>query len=313
MSPLHDMLHDAVLPTASTQRPLNYDSPLALKAFLDTYGLGMRKKFGQNFLINPGARKTLLDALELEPGDGVWEIGPGLGAMTWELLERGAWVKAFEIDPGFIQVLRTFFGTHPRFCLIPGDVLKTWAQAGEETYLLGNLPYTIGSRVLGTFIEENRLFTRMVVTVQRELAQRMRATPGSKDYSSFSVLCTSAYTIKPLSILKGASFYPVPHVESQGLRLELRTDVDPRLYPACFRALVRGLFASRRKTLNHNLYAFVASYIHTKPGILKDPAPITREVLERCGISGDKRAEVLGLEDFAALAAVLDHIKKTEL
>lgn len=309
MSPLHDMLYEAVLHTASTQAPLNYDSPLALKAFLETCGLGMRKKFGQNFLINPGARKTLLDALELEPGEGVWEIGPGLGAMTWDLLERGAWVKAFEIDPGFIQVLRTFFGTHPRFCLVPGDVLKTWPHAGEEKYLLGNLPYTIGSRVLGTFIEQNRLFTRMVVTVQRELAQRMRATPGSKDYSSFSVLCTSAYTIKPLSILKGSSFYPVPHVESQGLRLDLRTDVDPRRYPACFRPLVRCLFASRRKTIKHNVYGFVASYILTKQGISKDSARITREVLDFCGISGDKRAEVLGLEDFVALAAVLERIK----
>jgi 16S rRNA (adenine1518-N6/adenine1519-N6)-dimethyltransferase len=308
---LHE-IYDAVLHTASAQRPLNYDSPGALKAFLDIRGLGMRKKFGQNFLINPGARKTLLDALELEPGEGVWEIGSGLGAMTWDLLERGAQVKAFEIDPGFIQVLRDFFGTHPGFCLIPGDVLKTWHHAGEEKYLLGNLPYTIGSRVLGTFIEENRLFTRMVVTVQRELAQRMRARPGSKDYSSFSVLCTSVYTIKPLSVLKGSSFYPVPHVDSQGLRLDLRTDMDPRLYPACFRPLVRCLFASRRKTLKHNLYSFAASYILTKQGIPQDPAHITAEALDSCGIPGDKRAEVLGLEDFVALAAVLERIITVE-
>ncbi|MDR2796748.1 MAG: 16S rRNA (adenine(1518)-N(6)/adenine(1519)-N(6))-dimethyltransferase RsmA, partial [Treponema sp.] len=252
---------DAVLHTAPTQRPLNYDSPGALKAFLDAHGLGMRKKFGQNFLINPEARKFLLDALDLEPGDGVWEIGPGLGAMTWGLLERGVRVKAFEIDPGFIKVLTDFFGTHPQFCLIPGDVLKTWPHAGEEKYMLGNLPYTIGSRLLGDFIEGNRFFKRMVVLLQRELVQRMVARPGSKDYSSFSVLCRSTYTIKPLKVLKGPSFYPVPHVDSQGLRLDLRTDVDPRSYPPGFRPLVRRLFASRRKTVKHNLYPFVVSYI----------------------------------------------------
>lgn len=301
-------LIDEVLHTSPTQRPLNYDSPLALKAFLDAQGLGMRKKFGQNFLINPEARKILLDALEIGPGDGVWEIGPGLGAMTWGLLERGVQVKAFEIDPGFIRVLTDFFGAHPRFCLVPGDVLKTWPHAGEEGYLLGNLPYTIGSRLLGAFIEGNRFFKRMVVMLQRELVQRIGARPGSKDYSSFSVLCTSAYTIKPLKIVKGSSFYPVPHVDSQGLRLDLRTDVDPRSYPLGFRPLVRQLFASRRKTIKHNLYNFVVSYILQGVGTGAEAGYITEEALERCGIPGNNRAETLGLEAFVALATVLEDI-----
>jgi 16S rRNA (adenine1518-N6/adenine1519-N6)-dimethyltransferase len=269
----------------------------------------MRKKFGQHFLINPDARKLLLDALDFNPGDAVWEVGPGLGAMTWGLLERGALVKAFEIDPGFINVLQAFWGSHPRFRLIAGDVLKTWPQAGDEEYLLGNLPYTIGSRLLGVLIENNRLFTRMVVTVQRELVQRMGACPGSKDYSSFSVLCTSAYTVQPLKVLKGPSFYPVPHVDSQGVRLDLRTDVDPRTYPACLRPLVRHLFASRRKTIKHNLYSFIVSYILTK----QEAADRTQEVLAGCGIPADTRAEALGLEDFVAMAAALarDHPRFT--
>ncbi|MDR1985437.1 MAG: 16S rRNA (adenine(1518)-N(6)/adenine(1519)-N(6))-dimethyltransferase RsmA [Treponema sp.] len=305
---------DGVLHTTPAQRPLNYDSPRALKAFLDAHGLGMRKKFGQHFLINPEARKSLLDALDIGPGDGVWEIGPGLGAMTWGLLERGVRVKAFELDPGFIRVLTDFFGADPRFCLVPGDVLKTWPHAGEEGYMLGNLPYTIGSRLLGAFIEGNRFFKRMVVLLQRELVQRLRARPGSKDYSSFSVLCTSAYTIKPLHIVKGSSFYPVPHVDSQGIRLDLRTDVDPRAYPPGFRPLVRGLFASRRKTITHNLYNFVVSYILAPQGVPPgaEAAHITEEALKRCGIPGNKRAEALGLEAFAALAAVLEGIKNRE-
>ncbi|MDR2392583.1 MAG: 16S rRNA (adenine(1518)-N(6)/adenine(1519)-N(6))-dimethyltransferase RsmA [Treponema sp.] len=298
----------------TTSCPLNYDSPLAIKAFLDAQGLGMRKKFGQNFLINPGARKALVDALDLEIGVGVWEIGPGLGAMTWSLLERGVYVKAFEIDPGFIRVLTDFFGGRRRFCLVQGDVLKTWPYAGTEGYMLGNLPYTIASRLLGTLIERNRLFKRMVVVLQRELVQRMSARPGSKDYSSFSVLCTSTYTLTPLKVLKGTSFYPVPHVDSQGIRLDLRTDVDPCAYPPCFRPLVRQLFASRRKTIKHNLYDFVVSSILTKPGVAKgkEAVHITEEVLARCGIPGNKRAEVLELEDFLALARVLEWSKSNE-
>ena len=108
---------------------VNYDSPRELRAFLEGRGLGMRKKFGQNFLINPVARSRLLDALELSPGDAVWEIGPGLGAMTAGLLERGGRVTAFEIDPAFARILREFFAANTAFRLVEGDVLKTWPAA----------------------------------------------------------------------------------------------------------------------------------------------------------------------------------------
>lgn len=281
-----------------------YDSPRELKAFLDAYGLGMRKQFGQNFLINPMARTTLIKALDIAQGDEVWEVGPGLGAMTVELLEQGATVQAFEIDPGFIGILKALFGAHPRFSLVEGDVLKTWRHAGGGAYLLGNLPYTIAARLLAVLIEENRLFTRMVVTVQREVALRMSAAPFSKDYSSFSVLCASAYIVTPLMVLKGASFYPAPHVDSQGVRLDLRTDVDPGAYPSCFKPLVRRLFSSRRKTLKNNLQSFLSS------GIMKDEAKATaQDILDRCGISEDRRAETLRPEDFIALAGAVEELR----
>ncbi|MDR3334531.1 MAG: 16S rRNA (adenine(1518)-N(6)/adenine(1519)-N(6))-dimethyltransferase RsmA [Treponema sp.] len=288
---------------------LNYDAPAALKRFLDARGLGMRKKFGQNFLINPYAREKLLDALELDPGAAVWEVGPGLGAMTSGLLERGGAVYAFELDPGFSQVLQELFGNRPAFTLIEGDVLKTWRKTDPPArYLLGNLPYTIGAVLLADLIEHHRFFTRMVVTVQREVALRMSARPGSKDYSSFSILCASAYTIRPLMVLKGASFYPVPHVDSQAVRLDLRTDVDPASYPVCLRPLVRHLFSSRRKTIKNNLHRFIASRI--THGDSRGCGEITMEVLERCGIPEHTRAETLGLEDFLALAQVLEGVRE---
>lgn len=279
---------------------INYDSPQDLRRFLEGRGLGTLKKYGQHFLINPDVRKKLLDALEMSPGDAVWEIGPGLGAMTAGLLERGASVTAFEVDRGFSEVLRGCF--LDRFELVQGDVLKTWRSAAAPApYLLGNLPYNIAAALLADFIEENRFFKRMVVTVQREVARRIMARPGSKDYSSFSVLCRSAYTISPLMVIRGTSFYPVPRVDSQGVRFDLRTDVDPRAYPALFRPLVRGLFASRRKTVGNNLRAFISPYM-IKGG---DIRRIGAEALALAGIDPHERAEDLSLERFVSLAGVL--------
>ena len=240
---------------------INYDSPRALRAFLEERGLGMRKKFGQNFLVNPQARAKLLDALDLPPGSPVWEIGPGLGAMTAGLLERGAKVTAFEIDPAFAHALGEFFGSDPAFRLVEGDVLKTWsgADAGGELFLLGNLPYNIAALILADFIERGRFFTRIVVTVQREVARRMAAAPGTVDYSSFTVLCSSVYKVSPLQVIKASSFYPAPRVDSQGVRLDflpVRRDLPLHFYP-----LVRSLFSARRKKLKNTLTNYAASVI----------------------------------------------------
>jgi 16S rRNA (adenine1518-N6/adenine1519-N6)-dimethyltransferase len=274
----------------------------------------MRKQFGQNFLINGDARRRLLDALDIRSGDQVWEVGPGLGAMTAGLLERGAAVRAFEIDRGFVKALEEFFGDNPRFKVIPGDVLKTWpaAWAGvgpeKREYFLGNLPYNIAAALLADFIEKNCFFTRMVVTVQREVARRMAAKPGSPDYSSLSVLCASAYTIQPLMVLKGASFYPAPRIDSQGVLFVLRRDIDPAAYPPFFKPLVRSLFAARRKTIKNNLQSFMNSgIINTEALRIQD---LSSEMLEKAGINPNERAENLGIPEFLALSAALTGVTK---
>ncbi|MDR1399230.1 MAG: 16S rRNA (adenine(1518)-N(6)/adenine(1519)-N(6))-dimethyltransferase RsmA [Treponema sp.] len=273
------------------REPINYDSPSALRAFLEAEGLGARKQFGQNFLIRREIRMRLLDALEFESDDAVWEIGPGLGAMTAPLLERGAHITAFEIDEGFCRILRGLFGE--RLTLIQGDALATWRNTAAAPYLIGNLPYNIGARLIAEFIEQGRFFQRMVVTIQREVAQRMSARPHTKDYSSFSVLCASAYTVTPLMVLKGSCFYPAPHVDSQAVRLDLRPN-RPR-YPALFYPLIRALFSSRRKTVKHNLRDFIAQRSDSAV-CLMDAAIV------HCDIDAGARAENLSLEDFAALA-----------
>jgi 16S rRNA (adenine1518-N6/adenine1519-N6)-dimethyltransferase len=227
--------------------------------------------------------------------------------MTAGLLERGAELTAFEIDRGFIAALEGFFGGQRGFTLIPGDALKTWpgvwAAAGGETggFFLGNLPYNIAAALLADFIEKNCFFTRMVVTVQKEVARRMAAKPGTADYSSFSVLCASVYTVSPLMVLKGSSFYPAPRVDSQGVRLDLRSDIDPAGYPPSFKPLVRSLFSSRRKTIKNNLQNYLNSRILTGKG----DQNLTLGLLEKAGISPHERAENLGPAEFSALAALL--------
>jgi len=277
---------------------LNYNSAAELRAFLDENGLGMRKKFGQNFLINPAVREALVRALEAGAGDAVWEIGPGLGAMTSLLLERGLAVRAFEVDPGFARALRELFAANAGFTLIEGDVLKTWTAEPPAPYLLGNLPYNIAATLLAGFIEQRRFFKRIVVTVQREVALRMAAVPGGADYSSFSVVCASAYHVKPLMVIKSASFYPRPNVDSQAVLLELREDAA-RILPACLYPLVRRLFSSRRKTIKNNLSVF----FNTGQGA---PAAMALEALEKSALDGNKRAEDLTLEEFTALAKTIE-------
>ncbi|MDR2964265.1 MAG: 16S rRNA (adenine(1518)-N(6)/adenine(1519)-N(6))-dimethyltransferase RsmA [Treponema sp.] len=282
---------------------VNYNSASALRAFLEQNNLGMQKKFGQNFLINPATRQALVDELGAAAGEEVWEIGPGLGAMTALLLDNGSKVKAFEIDAGFIRVLKEMFKDQNNFSLVEGDAMKTWSTQSPARFLLGNLPYNIAAALLADLIEKGRVFSRMVVTVQKEVALRMAAKAGSADYSSFSVLCASIYNVKLLMTIKPPSFYPQPNVDSMGVLLDAKhpeaklPDAIPKmLYP-----LVRALFASRRKTIKNNLSVFSASSL-SKLSI--------ENILSENGLTGMERAETLELDQFISLAKSFEmHLK----
>lgn len=268
----------------------DYDSPASLKAFLDGQGMAMQKKFGQNFLINATARRRLIDALQIDGNSSVWEVGPGLGAMTDEILSRGASLTAFEIDRGFAQCLPEFFKDYQqkgRFNLVQGDVLKTWRGEADRQMpnrFFGNLPYNVAATIIADMISAGVRFPRCVVTVQKEVAQRMCATVGSKDYSSFSILCGWAYKVSPLMDLGGGSFWPRPNVDSRAVVMELREDFPRCQNPAHFMKLIRALFSSRRKTVRNNLTVF---YGNGQQAV---------DVLERSGISPQARAEELPLE-----------------
>jgi 16S rRNA (adenine1518-N6/adenine1519-N6)-dimethyltransferase len=285
----------------------NYNSGTALRSFLEERGLSVRKQWGQNFLINPAARKILVDELAAKEGEAVWEIGSGLGCMTHELLEKGLRLTAFEIDPGLCSVLEELFALNKNFSLVRGDVLKTWKTAERAPFLLGNLPYTVAAMLMGNLITEACFFSRMLITVQKEVALRMAAGPGSKDYSSISVLCASAYSMKIIMTLKGASFYPAPHVDSAIVRFD-RLKNAPLPHPL-FYPLTRALFASRRKTIANNLQIFLARSCIMK---IKEPAEAAAEALKICGLNGRERAEELSQFAIMALAEELGKIASFE-
>jgi 16S rRNA (adenine1518-N6/adenine1519-N6)-dimethyltransferase len=280
---------------------LDYDSPSALKAFLDSKGMSMQKKFGQNFLINANARKKLADALNITKGSTVWEIGPGLGAETCLLLDKGANVTAFEIDKGFVSALRELFNNYDNFSIVEGDVLKTWKKQLETTgipdRLFGNLPYNIAATILADFITEGVRFDSVVITVQKEVAMRICAKPGTEDYSSFSVLCQWAYDTEPLMDLAGGCFWPRPNVDSRAVKLTKKQDWPRCKDPGCFMKMLRGLYVSRRKTIKNNLTQFLSD------GTAADV------ILQKAGINPMTRAETLPLEELLHLSdIVLEYI-----
>lgn len=273
----------------------DYDSPSALKQFLEERGMAMQKKFGQNFLINSSARKRLTDALDLEPDMKVWEVGPGLGSMTSEILNREADLTVFEIDRGFCSVLPEMF-EKKKFNLVCGDVLKTWKTEYQKNGLpqrfFGNLPYNVAAAIITDMISESIRFEKAVVTVQKEVAVRMAAKPGSADYSSFSVLCQWAYDVSTVIDLSGGSFWPKPNVDSRAVKLVKKDE-----FPRCnnekhFMQILRAIFTSRRKTIKNNLASFYS-----------DPQ-LAQKVLEEANIKPELRAETLSIEQILHLSDI---------
>ena len=220
---------------------INYNSASALRDFLESEGLGMRKKFGQNFLINPSVRQSLVDALGARSGDEVWEVGPGLGAMTSLLLERGFSVKAFEIDPGFIGVLKKIFYDEKNFTLVEGDVMKTWSAQEPSPFFLGNLPYNVGAALLADLIEKGRLFTRMVVTVQKEGPSSRRdpaPLPRPHPQSSRQVSPQAHALQRGLSKNSDRIFSSSPTLHSQEKRVRRRRNYNLLYFlTSCFKRL----------------------------------------------------------------------------
>ncbi len=201
-------------------------------------------------------REKIVGLLELTGGETVWEIGPGLGAMTTHLVNNGGRLVLFEIDRRFVEYLRQETGGDARIDIISGDVLKTWKsvceQQGMADRIIGNLPYNSAAAIIASLIEYGKLPPVMVYTVQKEVGERMTADPGSRDYSAFTVLCRFACDVEDCGNVSAGSFYPRPHVTSKIVRMLPRHDLDYSLLPMVS-SFTRRVFASRRKTIRNNL------------------------------------------------------------
>jgi 16S rRNA (adenine1518-N6/adenine1519-N6)-dimethyltransferase len=280
---------------------ISYNSPRELAAILRENNLALKKRFGQNFLVNPAMRSLIIDTVDPFPGCLVWEIGPGLGAMTGLLLDRRARVTAFEIDHGFCAMLNGEFSGNPDFRLVPGDVIDTWSALRSERpdRIMGNLPYSSGAVIIATFLETGFCPCRMVFLLQKEVAERLAARPGEASYGSLSVLCQAHCRVVLAGEVKPGSFFPAPRVQSTIACLEPSAAAGgPGLPPPGFFAqLARDCFRARRKTLRNNLLASAAA---ARLG--------SGRVLEQAGLAGldlDCRAESLPPSAFVDLAGRL--------
>ncbi len=280
---------------------LNYSSISEISSVLSSHGLAMSKKFGQNFLISPDARERIVSLIRPESGMEIWEIGPGLGAITHLLIRSGASVTAFEIDHGFASILRDEAFADEDFTLVEGDALETlFSMGGVPERVVGNLPYNVGSQIIGRMIERGVLPQMMVFTLQKEVGERMTSGPGDEEYSSFSILTQIDYDNAIAFTIAPGSFYPAPNVESVVVLMRRR---EKSLVEAADRDLfirmVRALFSKRRKTIRNNLL--------TSPFSALGKAGIERAFAE-AGLTGSERAEVLSYQALVSLMQALRDI-----
>ena len=251
-----------------------------------------RKRFGQNFLRDRQVIERMLAALRPEPGQHLVEIGPGLGALTWPLLERlGAHGRLTVIEIDRDLIARLAARADPRLQIVAGDVLGIDLGAllpGAPLRLVGNLPYNIGTPLILRLLEHHRRLLDVHVMLQREVVERLAATPGTRAFGRLSVLVQSVFEVQALLAVPPEAFAPPPKVHSAVVRLRPRADAPP---PAALRALAettRLAFAGKRKTLRNNLRGRL------------EPAAI-----EALGIDPGARAETLDLAAFARLARAL--------
>lgn len=278
----------------------DYSDVSSIASFMKDNSLSMSKKFGQNFLISKPTLEKIVGIAGIKSTDRVWEIGPGLGALTSEMLKTGAQVTAFEIDHGFCRILREqAFADCDNFRLVEGDALKNWKSEFQEhgcpDVICANLPYNVGSVLIASFIENRCLPSKMVFTLQSEVVQRICSSVGDDEYSGFSILTSIDYENKQALKIKSYCFWPVPNVDSAVVMMTKReTPLVENSYAPSFIKLSRLIFSQRRKTVKNNLKATGLS------------SQSLDQALEDAGISPTERAEKLTTEQILNLAKIIN-------
>lgn len=266
------------------------------KIALARHGWAARKKLGQNFMVDEETLASIADALAAGPEDTVLEIGPGLGFLTRHLVDRAGRLITVEIDEGYCRFLRDQFGS--RLEVIPGDVLKTRLAdvATGPVKVIGNIPYNITSPLLEWLIAQRKQVPVAVITMQKEVAERLTADPGKKTWGALSVFVRLYCDVRILKIVHRGAFYPPPDVDSAVVLLTMlgapRVDVADEAF---FFTLVRRAFQKRRKTLPNAL--------QSEP---QWPKKAVEKALGEAAIDPGRRAETLTLKEWARLTQLLD-------
>lgn len=257
-----------------------------------TGGHVAKRRFGQNFLHDPGVIERILRALNPQPGETIVEIGPGLGALTVPLLQRTGQLTVVEIDRDVIPLLRSRCGDHAGLRVVEADALtvdyRQFAAPGARLRLVGNLPYNISTPLLFHLLDQAEAIADMHFMLQKEVVDRMCAAPGDDAYGRLSVALAARCAVSALFHVGPGAFRPAPKVDSAVVRLVPRAPDFAIASPALFDRVVTAAFGQRRKTLANALKG------------LADAAAI-----ERAGIDPRARAETLHARDFARLANLL--------
>jgi 16S rRNA (adenine1518-N6/adenine1519-N6)-dimethyltransferase len=272
------------------------------RTLLDRYGLRAKKWFGQNFLTSPRVFRSIVDATVAADDDWIVEIGAGLGTLTARLAERVCEGKviALERDPEMVEVLRAELGHLDNVQIEAVDALRyDLAMAarwrGDRITVCGNLPYHIAAPLIFQVIAARSHVSRMIAMVQKEMADRIVAGPGGKDYGAMTVMIQAFAEVGMVTRVSAGSFVPPPKVESAVVRIVPRPDGAPRFDipdEKHFGVVVHAGFGQRRKTLRNAVRAVF-------------PEQAVDAALAATGIDGVRRAETLSIEEFASLARAL--------
>lgn len=272
-----------------------------IQALLQRHGFKFAKSLGQNFLIDEQVPYDIAAASEADETCGVLEIGPGIGCLTDQLCKRAGKVVSVELDSRLYGVLGETMASYPNFTLIEGDAMKLdFSQvvsdhfSGLTPVLCANLPYNITTPIL-TKIVESGVFERLTVLIQKEVAQRICAKPGTADYGAFTLLMQYYTEPELLFFVPPTAFLPAPKVTSAVLHCRTRKTPAVQVSDeAAFWRAVRAGFALRRKTLVNSL--------QTGWNL---PKETLAEAIAACGFAPDIRGERLSLSDYAALTEEL--------
>jgi 16S rRNA (adenine1518-N6/adenine1519-N6)-dimethyltransferase len=263
-----------------------------------------KKSLGQNFLIDGNVLDQIIAAAGLDETKGALEIGPGIGSLTEQLAKVAGKVTAVEIDRRLIPILQEVMSPYENVSIVHSDILKTdLQQLWKEQFascagvsVVANLPYFVTTPIIMSLLEERLPLENIGVMVQKEVAQRMAAKPGGKEYGSLSIAVQYYCEPELVCIVPGKAFIPAPNVESAVIKLKRRGQPAVSVPDeAKFFHVVQTAFSQRRKTLANNLSAFSG----------KERKGELSELLLRCGVQPERRAETLSLDEFARVCEAL--------